>query len=81
MQILLCCFQQFAVVALALRAAPFGIPATAFWVYVCASLLFVIGFIKILNELPQEHGIDKSATEHGHLTVTNLSMVSNSCSQ
>ena len=28
----------------------------------------------------QEHGIDKSATEHGHLTVTNLSMVSDSCS-
>jgi hypothetical protein len=28
----------------------------------------------------QEHGVDKSATEHGHLTVTNLSMVSNSCS-
>ena len=28
----------------------------------------------------QEHGMDKSATEHGHLTVTNLSMVSSSCS-
>lgn len=27
----------------------------------------------------QEHGMDKSATEHGHLTVTNVSMVSNSC--
>ena len=59
MQILLYCFQQFAVVVLALGAAPFGIPATAFWIYVCASLLFIIGFIKILNELPQEHGIDK----------------------
>jgi uncharacterized membrane protein len=59
LQILLCCFQQLAVVVLALGAAPFGIPATAFWIYVCASLLFVIGFIKILNELPQEHGVDK----------------------
>ena len=59
MPILLCCFQQFAVVVLALAAAPFGIPATAFWIYVCGSLLFIIGFIKILKELPQEHGVDK----------------------
>jgi uncharacterized membrane protein len=59
LQILLCCLQQFAVVVLALGAAPFGIPATAFWIYVCASLLFIIGFIKILNELRQEHGVDK----------------------
>ena len=28
----------------------------------------------------QEHGMDKSATEHGHMTVTNVTMVSNSCS-
>src|SRR5437879_1173296 len=46
-------------VVLPLAAAPLGIPATAFWIYVCASLLFIIGFIKILQELPQEHGIDK----------------------
>jgi len=59
LQILLCCFQRFAVVVLALGAAPFGIPATAFWIYLCASLLFVIGFLKILKELPQEHGVDK----------------------
>lgn len=59
MQILLCCFQQFGVVVLPLRAAPFGIPATAFWMYVCASLLFIIGVIKIFGELPQEHGVDK----------------------
>ncbi len=59
MQILLCCFQQCAIALLALAAAPFGIPATAFWVYVCASLLFIVGFIKILKELPQEHGVDK----------------------
>jgi uncharacterized membrane protein len=56
---LLCCFQQFAVVALALAPAPFGIPATVCWIYVCASLLFIIGLIKILQELPQEHGVDK----------------------
>lgn len=59
MQILLCCLQPFAVVVLALGAAPFGIPVTAFWIYVCASLLFIIGFIKILKELPREHGVDK----------------------
>jgi len=46
-------------VVFAPSAAPFGIPATVFWIYVCASLLFIIGFIKILNELPQEHGVDK----------------------
>jgi len=27
--------------------------------YVCASLLFIIGLIKIFGELPQEHGLDK----------------------
>lgn len=27
----------------------------------------------------KEHGMDKNATEHGHLTVTDLSMVSDSC--
>jgi uncharacterized membrane protein len=59
LQILLCCFQQFSVVVLALGAAPFGIPATVFWIYVCASLLFFVGFIKILKELPQERGVDK----------------------
>ena len=59
MQILLCCFQPFAVAVFALATAPFGIPATAFWSYVCASLLFIIGLVKILKELPQEHGVDK----------------------
>ncbi len=59
MQILLCCSQPFAVVVLALVSALFGMPATAFWMYVCASLLSIIGFIKILKELPQEHGVDK----------------------
>jgi hypothetical protein len=27
----------------------------------------------------KEHGVDKHSTEHGHLNVTNLSMVSESC--
>lgn len=29
----------------------------------------------------KEHGMDKGSTEHGHLTVTNLEMVSGSCSK
>ena len=29
----------------------------------------------------KEHGVDKDATEHGHMTVTHLSMVSESCHQ
>lgn len=58
MQILLCS-QQFAVVVLLLAVAPFGLPATVFWIYVCASLLFIIGLVKISNELKQEHGLDK----------------------
>ena len=47
------------VVVPALTFAPFGIPAIAFWIYVCASLIFIIGLIKIFKELPQEHGLDK----------------------
>jgi hypothetical protein len=31
------------------------------------------------KEEMKEHGMDKNATEHGHLTVTDLSMVSDSC--
>ena len=27
----------------------------------------------------KEHGVDKNATEHGHMTATNLKMVSSSC--
>ena len=58
MQIVLCCSQQSAVVALAV-AAPFGLTATAFWMYVCALLLFVAGLIRIFQELPQQRGTDK----------------------
>jgi uncharacterized membrane protein len=58
LQIQLCCFQQLVVVP-ALAFAPFGIPAIAFWIYVSASLVFIIGLIKIFGELPQEHGLYK----------------------
>jgi hypothetical protein len=33
---------------------------------------------KVKDEM-KEHNVDKNATEHGHLNVTNLSMVSDSC--
>ena len=29
----------------------------------------------------KEHGMDKNSTEHGHMTVTSLKMVSESCSK
>ncbi len=58
-EILMRCFQGFAVVATALALAPFGMSTTVFWIYVSASLLFLVGVIKIFNELPQEHGVDK----------------------
>jgi hypothetical protein len=31
------------------------------------------------KEEMKEHGMDKNATEHGHLTATAVSMVSDSC--
>jgi len=31
------------------------------------------------KEEAKEHGVDKDSTEHGHMTVTNLKMVSESC--
>jgi uncharacterized membrane protein len=37
----------------------FGLPPTVFWIYLCASLLLIAGLIKVFNELPQEHGVDK----------------------
>ena len=33
------------------------------------------------KDAAKEHGMDKDSTEHGHMTVTNLSMVSESCRQ
>jgi uncharacterized membrane protein YphA (DoxX/SURF4 family) len=53
------CFQQYAVVLLAVAAVPVGLPATVFWIYVCASLLLIIGLIKIVPEVAEERGIDK----------------------
>jgi uncharacterized membrane protein len=52
------CLQQFVVALLPLGAAPFGIPATAFWMYVGAALIVVVGLVKILGELPHQHGLD-----------------------
>ena len=46
-------------VVLAMTGTPFGIPATAFWIYVCASLLLMVGLVRIFQELPQKHGMDK----------------------
>jgi uncharacterized membrane protein len=47
------------IVVLPALAVPFGMSAIVFWMYVCASLLFIISLIKILGELSQEHGMDK----------------------
>src|SRR6476661_3811378 len=33
------------------------------------------------KEEAKEHGIDKDSTEHGHMAVTHLKMVSDSCSK
>src|SRR5579864_4012626 len=33
------------------------------------------------KEEMKEHGMDKGATEHGHLTVTDLTMVGDTCSK
>jgi uncharacterized membrane protein YphA (DoxX/SURF4 family) len=55
----MCCFQEFVVVVPALISMPFGMSAAAFWMYVCAFLVSIIGLIKIFGELPQEHGVDK----------------------
>lgn len=59
MQIVVCSFQQFGVVLSALAFVPFGMTATAFWIYVCASLIFISGLTRILGELRAEHGVDK----------------------
>jgi len=51
--------QQLVAVLPALAFAPFGMSAIVFWVYLSASVLFVIGLIKIFGELSQQHGVDK----------------------
>jgi len=55
----MCCSQQFALVVPALAFPPFGLSAIVFWMYVSASLIFIIGLIKIFGELSQAHGLDK----------------------
>jgi uncharacterized membrane protein len=51
--------QQIVLVAPALAFPPFGMTPIVFWMYLSASVLFIIGLIKILGELPREHGVDK----------------------
>ena len=51
-------FQQFVVLP-ALAFAPHGIPAPAFWIYVCALVILITGLIRIPGELRQQHGVDK----------------------
>jgi len=53
-------FVDFANARPAAALAPFGLPSGIFWLYFSASLLLVVGLVKILkNELPQTHGLDK----------------------
>ena len=52
-------FKEFAVIVSELALAPFGVPPTVFWIYLCASLLSLLGLVKVFNELPREHGVDK----------------------
>ena len=81
-------FQQLAMLVVA--SAPLGIPATAFWMYVAAFLLLIIGLIKISRELQRQAGMDKVmplgrvffaipiavfGTEHFTLTTTIAAMV------
>lgn len=51
--------QEFGVAVAAPASAPFGIPATAFWMYAGAALVLILGLIRIRKELPQGHGVDK----------------------
>lgn len=70
--------------------APFGIPKTPFWIYVCAVLVLVAWLIRALPELSHERGLDKVlpfgrlfyatpmavfASEHFTITPTIASMV------
>jgi uncharacterized membrane protein len=42
-----------------LAFAPFGIPTTPFWMYVCALAVLAAGLVRILPEAQREHGFDK----------------------
>ena len=37
----------------------FGIPAAAFWMYVCAAIILIVGLIRIFPEVPKQRGLDK----------------------
>jgi hypothetical protein len=39
------------------------------------------GMKEDMKKEAQEHGMDKSATEHGHMTATDVNVVSRSCSR
>ena len=39
------------------------------------------GMKEDVKEEAKEHGVGKHSTEHGHMTVTNLTMVSDGCSK
>jgi len=51
--------EPLAIVKFALAFPPFGLTAIAFWMYVCAALVFIIGLIKLSSELSHVHGMDK----------------------
>ena len=54
--------QQFVV---ALAFPPFGLSSIVLWMYFFAALLLIIGVIKIVLELPREHGLDKVMPARG----------------
>jgi uncharacterized membrane protein len=57
---MLCNFLDVACTNFAVAVAVFGLPATVFWAYFAAIVLFIIGVVKISkDELPQAHGLDK----------------------
>jgi len=58
LQTQVCCLPQFVVIP-ALAFPSFGIPPITFWIYVSASVVFIVGLIKIIGELPQLRGVDK----------------------
>jgi uncharacterized membrane protein len=53
-------FVDFANACLAAALAGFRLPSGIFWLYFSASILLVVGLVKILkDELPQTHGLDE----------------------
>jgi uncharacterized membrane protein YphA (DoxX/SURF4 family) len=51
------CCPESAVFVAALALAPFGVPATVFWIYVSALVVLLVGLVRVVKELPQEHGV------------------------